>query len=789
MKKLDTFTPQTLLDTLSAAPHPLGLDDILRRTGLSRRLKREVLATLHDMADNGSLTRLRGGTWTLAARLKNVSGILAAQRSGAAFVTPEHQTPRGGHDIYIAPGAVGDAWNGDLVEVALLPVRRGAGAEGRVLRVLRRGETELTVRVLRPARRDGLVVARPADARFAFDVLADVSGLPAPPERGELLRVTPGERLPSPTDEPLWAATALRSLGREDEVAVQEQLTKLNHLIPQGFPDNVRAEAENAARREPDGEASLDVRSLPLVTIDGEDARDFDDAVCVERLADGWRLLVAIADVSLYVRPRGALDREARERGNSYYFPASVEPMLPEALSNGVCSLRPGEDRRVLVADMRIDATGRTVDAGFAAAVMRSRARLTYTGVQALLDNPASASAGQSPTGPRTDGAGAPLPEVTAMLRQAADLAALLIARRHKRGGLDLDLPEAEFVVENGRVVAVRNRQRLFSHRLIEAFMVAANEAVAEFLTARDAPFLYRVHPEPGPEKTADLVRALNATGLPLPRPAARMTPQARLRWLQAVLETAADTDQAFLVNRLVLRSMMQARYDPEAGSHFGLASPCYCHFTSPIRRYADLVTHRALRRALGLDAGGPIPSGHKLLAVAEQCNGRERAAQDAEREITRRLGCLLLRDRVGDVFPGVISGVMPFGLFVELDGMPLEGMVKVESLGRDYFAYDADRQELRGRASGLAYRLGEALSVRLVDVNVGRLEITVELADLPLPERTGRPPRSGRSAARPGRRQRAGREESKRSPGHAPRHKPSFPTTRRKRPPTRSGH
>lgn len=749
MKKHETFTPQILLEILSAAPHPLNLDEILRRAGLSRRLKRDVVASLRRMAGEGALTRLRGGTWTVADRLKKVSGVLSIQRSGAGFVRPERHGPRGVHDIFIAPGAVGDAWDGDLVEAELLPGRRGAGTEGRVLRVLRRSQCELTARVLHPVRRDGLVLARLMNTRLGFDMLIDISGLPSPPECGELLRVKIGERLSPALSAPslspglpaapsapsvggaLWSGTAVRSLGREDEVAVQEQITKFNHAIPQGFPDNVRAEAEAVARREPEEEAPLDLRSLPLVTIDGEDARDFDDAIYVERQGECWRLLVAIADVSLYVRPRGALDREARERGNSCYFPASVEPMLPEALSNGVCSLRPGEDRRVLTADLRMDATGRTRDATFGAALMRSRARLTYRGVQALLDS--------APRDPEPEDRDAIPAEVAAMLRHAADLADLLIRRRRKQGGLDLDLPEAECVVDKGRVMAVRHRERLFSHRLIEAFMVAANEAVAAFLGARDAPLLYRTHPEPGPEKMADLIRALNATGLPLPRAGARMTPEARLRWLRGVLETAAGTDQASLVKRLVLHSMMQARYDPQAAGHFGLASPCYCHFTSPIRRYADLVTHRALRQALGLNTGGTLPSGHRLLAVAEHCNSRERAAQDAEREITRRLGCLLLRHRVGEALHGVISGVMPFGLFVELEAMPLEGMVRVESLGRDFFEYDGKRQELRGRLSGQAYRLGETLMVRIADVNVDRLEITLELVDPALPARNGR--------------------------------------------------
>ena len=329
------------------------------------------------------------------------------------------------------------------------------------------------------------------------------------------------------------------------------------------------------------------------------------------------------------------------------------------------------------------------------------------------------------------------------MLADAAELATLLIKKRHDAGGLDFDLPEAEFKVEDGKVTGIGNRKRLFSHRLIEAFMVAANEAVARFLTEKGAPFLYRVHPAPSTEKLEDLARGLNATGLDLPLP-----PPAKIArdadWLPGLLNAVHERkdlrpEQIFLVNRISLRSMMQARYAPEEEGHFGLASHCYCHFTSPIRRYADLVTHRALKYALGLDTGGAIPTGQKLLAVAERCNERERAAQDAEREITRRFGCLLLRDRIGETFTGVISGVTHFGLFVELGGMPLEGMVRVETLGQDYFEYDAERQELRGAVSNVAYRLGQSVKVRLVEVNPGRLEITLELLDTGrLPARTG---------------------------------------------------
>ena len=723
MKKREILDEQFLLDTIENAGRPLRLDDILRIGGFSRKLKREVISTLHSLADSGELVRLQGGGWVMASAMKTKRGRLAVQRSGAAFVTPEGETAKSGKDIYIAPEYVGDAWNGDLVEVMLLPAKRGSdkGPEGRVLAVVERGHSEIVARVLREGSAGHTVVCRPTDPRLPFDVLADVSALERSPQEFELLQIRMGEKLDDGGRRPLWAGTALSTLGVENDAKVQEDLTKLNYLIPTAFPDNVVAEAEAAAAAPfDDADKLTDLRGEMLVTIDGADARDFDDAVCVSREGENWRLLVAIADVSHYVRPRTALDREARERGNSYYFPMSVEPMLPEVLCNGVCSLRPNEERRCMAADMTLDKDGHLLDSRFVNGLMLSRARLTYDEVQAALEDP---------EGEEAAGIEERAPGVCAMLEEAAELADILMERRRRQGGLDFDLPEAEFVVEeqNGisRVAGIRNRQRLFSHRLIEAFMVRANEAVAEFLTKKNAPLLYRVHPSPGPDRLEDLYRSLRycEADLPLPKAAKASVPT----WLPHVLEAAADTDQAFVVSRLALRSMMQARYSPEEDGHFGLASACYCHFTSPIRRYSDLVNHRALRYILGLDTGGPIPVGHKLLEAAEQCNSREKVATDAEREIGRRMGCLLLQGRTGEYFGGVISGVMNFGFFVELDNMPVEGMVRVETLGRDYYVYDEERQELRGEHTGEAFRLGQRVTVKLAGVHVGRLEIDLE--------------------------------------------------------------
>ena len=714
-----------ILELLRKVRHPLRLDDLLRMLDLSRRDKKALEASLYGLEAEGRLVRLPGGKWTDVGQARLVSGVLSVQRSGAGFVTPERTAGQGRvpqADIFVHPTFLGDAWHGDRVEVALLPGRRGPNPEGRILRVLERGSNELTVQIVRKGERG--LIARPVDGRLDFRVEADVSGLPLPPAKGELLVVAPECRIGNSRGGELWRAKALRNLGREDDVDVQEQLVRINHQIPLEFPPNVLAEASGlepqpgfAPEAPPrsvlphTSSAELqDLRGLPFVTIDGEDARDFDDAVCVLEEEKGSSLWVAIADVSRYVRPGSALDREARERGNSYYFPASVTPMLPEILSNDLCSLRPNEERRVMAARIAFDAMGHPQKSVFFPGVIRSRARLTYEQVHQALEL-------------HEAGARAALGEQLPMLELARSLAEVLRRGRLERGSLDFDVPEARFVTDaDNRVVDVRNRERFFSHRLIEEFMLAANEAVARFLTEKGLSFPYRVHPEPDPERLEALFRTLAATGL------ADVPQTAPASALKGLIEASRGTEREFLVSRLVLRSMMQARYAPELGPHFGLASPCYCHFTSPIRRYADLLVHRALKQALGMPGMPPL-RGQKLLSACDQCNNRERAAQEAEREIARRLGCLLLRDRVGESFAGVIAGVTEFGFFVALKERPLEGMVRLDSLTDDWFTYDAARQELLGERTGRRLYLGQLVTVRLLEVNVGRLEITFELA------------------------------------------------------------
>ena len=729
---------QFLLRLLTEAHKPLRLDALLRAARVNRQQKKYVEATLASLVRAGKVLRLHGGLWMAAHLMRLLTGRYSVQRSGVGFVAPQaeehhedkHSRPgkRGlPESVFIHPAQAGDAWHGDLVRVALLPGKStGKNPEGRIVEVLERGAKELTVRVLRPLSPDDtkLFLCKPADQRYPLQLQVDVTalpglpGLPGLPARGDLLLVRPERQLASD----LWTATAHSTFGREDDVAVQERLVKLNHQVPMDFG---QAALEQAAAFPPhpceaDYAGRENLRPLPFVTIDGRTARDFDDAIQVQKEGQGWILRVGIADVTHYMRPRSPLDVEARERANSWYFPTSVEPMLPQALSNGLCSLNPHVDRLVMLAEIRINAQGLPTASRFAAGVLRSAARLTYGQVKrAVLDRQE-----EERTALLAGERGA---EVLPMLEEAERLARALAEARKKRGSLDFNLPEPEYVFDNeGRITDIRRKEHHFAHQMIEECMIAANEAVARFLEEKDLPFLYRVHPEPDPARLDGLFRTLASTevGAVLPsRPNASA--------LQLVLREAQGGPQEFLVGRLALRTMPQARYQPENEGHFGLASECYCHFTSPIRRYADVVVHRALKYALGMDVGA-VTAGHKLLALGDQCNRREREAMEAEREMARRLGTLILQDRVGEEFSGIIAGVTDFGFFVELDCMPVEGMVRIADLGDDYFEFDPERQELTGVVSGMRFGLGQAVRTRLIDVNPGRLEITLTLTELP---------------------------------------------------------
>lgn len=708
-----------LRELLARQQKPLRLDALLRLTGLPRRSKKALEALLRQLEAEGALLRLHGGAWAETSSLRAVTGRYSVTRSGAGFVTPleanEHGRKVFSKDIFIHPAQTNGAWHGDLVRVLLTPgAAKGKNPEGRIVAVVERGQKEVAVRVERL--RGACALCRPADPRLNITFETDLNGLDAAVHVGDLLLVSPETEVSAD----FWQARACSAFGNEDEVRVQEQLVKLNHQAPSDFPPRVLEEA-HAFQQNPcaaDMEGRSDVRDIPFVTIDGHSARDFDDAVHVSPTPEGgWLLRVGIADVTHYMRAGSALDKEALERGNSWYFPTSVEPMLPEALSNGLCSLNPDVDRLIMLAEITFSAKGQPLHSRFSAAVMRSAARLTYGQVKRLLTQESPEELQALRAQPR----GA---DVLAMLEEAHRLADVLSAVRDARGSLDFDLPEAEYIFdERGHVQDIRHKERNFAHKLIEEFMIAANEAVARFLEEKGLPFLYRVHPEPEEDRLQALFDTLKSTDM-----AAVLPSKPSAGALRGILRDAADTPQEYLVSRLVLRTMPQARYQPLNEGHFGLGSACYCHFTSPIRRYADVIVHRALKQALGIQ-GGMAVAEHKLLRVGDQLNRRERAAMEAEREMTRRLVCLALHGREGEEFEGTICSVNDFGIFVEFSAMPAEGMIRVEDLGDDFYEYDPDRQELLGAGTGRRFRLGQPLRVRLDEVNAGRLEVRLGLA------------------------------------------------------------
>lgn len=586
-------------------------------------------------------------------------------------------------------------------------LRRISETPGRVLGVFKRGRGENRI--------------VPTDRRAKAEWLVP-SGQDSGAEADEIVLAEP---VPSRHHLGLKPVRVIERLGKLGDARAVSLIVIHTHDIPQVFPDAALEEAKRArAIRLGSRE---DLRDTKLVTIDGADARDFDDAVFAEPEGrGGYRLIVAIADVAYYVKPGSALDEAARLRGNSVYFPDRVVPMLPEALSNGWCSLRPLENRGCLFVEMHIDRHGRKTGHRFGRGLMRSAARLTYEQVQAAHD------AGQT--------LDLPLPHLYGAFH-------LLLAARQARGTLDLDLPERKVILDDqGRVIAVAPRPRLDSHRLIEEFMVLANVAAAEELERLHRPCMYRVHAPPTDDKLDTLRGFLATLGISLP-PSNQIHP----RDLDGVLQKVAGAPEAPLVNEVMLRSQSQAAYSPENIGHFGLALPRYAHFTSPIRRYADLLVHRALIKGLKLGRDG-LPEGQAadFLEIGEQITGTERRAQLAERDAIDRYLAAYMAGRVGEHFPARISGVTRFGLFLTVAESGASGMVPFASLPDDYWQFDERAQTLTGRRTQQVFRLGQAVEARLSEANAltGTLSFHI-VPERPL-ARGSAPAKAGKRSKRP---------------------------------------
>ncbi|WP_414648192.1 ribonuclease R [Dyella sp.] len=674
----------------------LALHDEYSILALSKRLAA--------MVRDGQLLLGRRGGYAPARKLDLIPGMVLANAEGYGFLRPDE----GGEDLYLSPYQMRSVMHGDRVLASVVGVDRRGRRQGAIVEVLQRRSPRLVGRVVID---NGVTLVVPDDRRLHQDVMI-VPGKEQGARSGQIVVVEITDP-PTAYRGPLGAIRAV--LGERLQPSLLVEMAIASHDLPHEWPPEVLREA---AQIEPEvtaqeREGRMDLRKLPLVTIDGDDARDFDDAVFAEpRRGGGWRLVVAIADVSHYVRVGGALDKEAYERSTSTYFPGFVVPMLPETLSNGICSLNPKVERLCMVCDMQVDASGEVTKAKFYDAVMLSHARLTYDKVwQAIgLENQDVQH------------------EVADVLPQLRNLHALYKAmseQRRRRGAIDFETPEVKFRLDQtGEVQTVGAVERNDAHKLIEECMIAANVQAALFLEKRKIPALYRAHEPPPAEKYEDLQQFLREFKLRMP-PLEEVTPAD----FSHVLRVVHDRPERELIQSVLLRAQSMAAYQPDNRGHFGLALSAYAHFTSPIRRYPDLLVHRAIRYALkGGKPGAYDYTDAAMAAMAVHTSQRERRAEEAERDVDERFRCAWMAKHVGEQFNGTVTGVTSFGLFVELDESKVSGLVHISQLSNDYYHFDPVRHLLKGERSGAQFRLGDHVAVQVLRASLEDRKIDFRL-------------------------------------------------------------
>lgn len=698
-----------ILDTLAAHEGPLTLDELVGAFQLGQLTQQEALSKrLVAMVREGQLMQNRRGAYGPLTEMNLIAGSVQAHRDGFGFLIPD----AGGKDVFLSPRQMRSLMNGDRVLVRVIGLDYKGRPEGVVAEVIERVSRSVVGRLHIDR---GVAYVIPDNPRVQQDLLIPAEELGSA-RHGQMVVA---DIVAPPGHRTLPVGRITEILGEHLAPGMEIEAAIRAHSLPNEWPHAVEQEADAIPDtvQPAQHEGREDIRKLPLVTIDGADARDFDDAVHARREKKGWTLWVAIADVSAYVKPDAPLDKEALKRGNSVYFPQRVIPMLPEKLSNGLCSLNPDVERLCMVCEMRVMPDGEIAKARFFEGVMRSHARLIYEDVAEMLD---------APDGVKARERAAILPH----LQTLNEVFEALFAARSRRGAIDFESTETRIVFSDDRkidciVPVKRNR----AHRLIEECMVAANVEAAKFVEKAKLPTLYRVHEDPDPIKIATLREFLALKGLSLgggPKPKAGD--------FAKVLREAKMRLDISLIQTVLLRTLMQARYSPVNVGHFGLALTHYAHFTSPIRRYPDLLLHRALKHAT-LKRGllrrvpkGFIYTQENMEAFGTHCSMTERRADEATREVTTWLKCEYMSHRVGEEFDGIVASVAPFGLFVELAGLYVDGLVHVSTLKNDYYEYDDRTHRLNGSRSGMSYGLGDRLRIKLVRVNLDERKIDLEL-------------------------------------------------------------
>lgn len=707
MKKSKTPTAAEIRRTLAAADRPLTRRQLSEMYGLDKDGSDALIKPiLVEMVRTGEVVRNRRAAYGLAREMDLVPGRISAHPDGFGFLIPD----AGGDDLYLSPKQMRLVFNGDRVLAAVTGVDRRGRKEGGIVEVVERAHAQVVGRLLVES---GIAMVVPDDPRLTQDVLIPLD---------RVGKATPGQIVVARIDKPPTlergaVGEIIAVLGQADEPGIATDIAIFAHQLPLEFPEPALAEAaafgehidaDIAARRK-------DLRELPLITIDGADARDFDDAVYAEAREDGgFRLIVAIADVAEYVQPGSPLDAEAQLRGTSVYFPDRVIPMLPEALSNGLCSINPEVDRLCMVCDMKLDERGKIKSSRFYEAVMRSHARMTYDQVERMING------GDPDLNQRFAHVRGNLDQLFAVYRALA-------RRRERRGALDFDSQAVYFQFDaEGRVADIRLSTRHDAHRLIEECMIAANVEAARFV-GEHLPMLYRVHEPPQSHKLEALEEFLRAQGLSV-----RWKEEPDPAQFAAIQKQVAALPVKRLVDAVLLRSLSLAVYQPENLGHFGLALTEYAHFTSPIRRYPDLLLHRAIKHLCRKRPRKEFPyGGERMIELGRHCSWTERRAEEAARSVDERLKAQFMQRHIGDEFDGIVTGVTSFGLFVELPEFGVSGLVHVTALPDDYYTFDPISHSLTGKRRGNRLRLADRVRVEVAAVNLEERKIDLRLVQV----------------------------------------------------------
>ncbi|SAL70233.1 ribonuclease R [Caballeronia udeis] len=741
---------EEILGVLRTSEAPLAANDIAEALSIKRQEREGFFKRLGAMERDGQVRLDKRGYYQLTHPSNFVAGRVQGHRDGFGFLIRDD----GQDDLFLPNGEMQKVMHNDRVLARIVGYDRRGRPEGHIVEVTDRANKRIIGRLISE---NGALILVPEDKRIGHDIL--ITQNPKKAKVGQVVSVDLTD-FPSRHSQPLGRVAEV--IGDIDDPGMEIEIAVRKYGVPHEFSDRALEQASKLPDevRPADIRHRVDLRDVPLVTIDGEDARDFDDAVYCEPMTvgrgTGFRLLVAIADVSHYVRPNEALDVDALDRSTSVYFPRRVIPMLPEKLSNGLCSLNPQVDRCVLVCDMVITARGEIKAYQFYPAVMHSAARLTYTEVASVLTNTKGPEAAK-----RAD--------LLPQLQNLYGVYKSLHAARQKRGAIDFDTTETYIVCNaQGKIEQIVPRHRNDAHRLIEECMLAANVCAADFLKRHKHPGLYRVHAGPTPEKLENLRAFLRGVGLSL---GGGEKPHASD--YAALMAMVRDRPDAQMLQSMVLRSMQQAVYSPDNIGHFGLAYEAYAHFTSPIRRYPDLLTHRAIYAILQGKKYQP-EVGHDItlstgltkaaramqksddesrsrqrnnVAIWEElglhCSSNERRADEASRDVEAWLKCYFMRDKLGEEYGGMVNGVTTFGIFVQLDSLFIEGLVHITELGADYFQYDEIKNELRGERTGIRYRMSDRVRVQVSRVDLDSRKIDFRLVrDTPVkpPGRTSAP-------------------------------------------------